>query len=142
MTLNERLEAIEAMGQRGGNGRVIPILHKLLESKANQVRIAVAKSLDNLAMPDSGPSTVAGVASKASPMTPPRPVGSGQLPLLGRHAARPEASTGPSSQNDNRIHSRSHGRWVTMRQPQTATGSTSTVAARPNNCISRSAPIY
>src|SRR2546421_487181 len=77
----------------------------------------------------------------ASPMTPPSPLGSGQCGLAGRQEARPAAKTEPASQNARRIHSRSNGRWVAMRQPQTATGSTNTVAARPNNCIRRSAPM-
>ena len=88
-----------------------------------------------------GRAPASGRRSMASPMTPPRPVGSGQCALFGRQATKPAPNTVPASQNDSRIHSRSNGRWVAMRQPQTATGSTSTVEARPNNCISRSAPM-
>src|SRR5436305_3135878 len=91
-------------------------------------------------MPPSEPSIISGSRSMASPMTPPRPLGSGQRGLAGRQEARPAAKTEPTSQNARRIHSRSNGRWVAMRQPHTATGSTNTVAASPNNCISRSAP--
>ena len=54
----KRLEAIEAMGQRG-NGKVLPVLHKLLGARSNQVRIAVAKSLDSRGMPESGPPILA-----------------------------------------------------------------------------------
>src|SRR5437763_4411067 len=92
-------------------------------------------------MPPSEPSIISGSRSMASPMTPPRPLGNGQCGLAGRQDARPAAKTEPTSQNAKRIHSRSNGRWVAMRQPQTATGSTNTVAARPNNCIRRSAPM-
>lgn len=53
-----RLEAIEAMGQRG-NGLVLGVLHKLLEAKSNQIRIAAAKSILNLGMPDSAPALLA-----------------------------------------------------------------------------------
>jgi len=106
---------------------------------------AIVQSPNTVAAPTSvippiDPSTSSGSRSMASPMTPPRPLGSGQPLLLGMQAAKPAPNTVPAIQNDSRIHSRSNGRWVAIRQPQTAIGSTTTVAARPNNCISRSPP--
>ena len=91
--------------------------------------------------PDNGPSRNAGTRSMASPTTPPSPLGSGHFGLFGRHEAKPDASRVPPSQSSRRCHSRSKSRCVAMRQPQTATGSTSTVEASPSNCISRSLPI-
>ncbi len=55
---SKRLEAIEAMGERG-NGRVLPVLLKLLGASSGQIRLAVAKSLDRLGMPESAPSLFA-----------------------------------------------------------------------------------
>jgi len=98
---------------------------------------AVASS----AVPVTGLTASAGRRSMASPTTPPRPLGSGQRSLCGRQDTKPAPNTVPASQNVNRIHSRSNGRWVAIRQPHTATGRISTVEASPNNCISRSAPI-
>ena len=92
-------------------------------------------------MPDNGPRKNAGTRSMASPTTPPSPVGSGHFGLFGRHEAKPDASKVPPSQSSKRCHSRSKSRCVAMRQPQTATGSTSTVEASPSNCINRSLPI-
>ena len=91
--------------------------------------------------PVSGPNKNAGRRNSASPITPPRPVGSGHFGLFGRQDAKPEASEVPASQNSRRCHSRSKSRCVAIRQPQMATGSTSTVDARPSSCINRSLPI-
>ena len=94
------------------------------------------------AMPESGPSSNAGTRSIASPITPPSPVGSGQARLRGRQEAKPAASSGADEPERaaRSLRGRS-GRCVSSRQPQTATGSTSTIEARPSSCISRSAPM-
>lgn len=56
----KRLEVIEAMGN-AKNGKVLAVLEKLLKAKSNQVRIAVAKSLEKLAMPDCAPALLAAI---------------------------------------------------------------------------------
>ena len=88
-----------------------------------------------------GPNTTAGARTSASPTTPPSPVGSGQAPLCGQQLAKPAAITVQRIQQPSRSASRSKGRWVSMRQPHTATVRISMIAPSPRICISRSAPI-
>ena len=54
---------------------------------------------------------------------------------------RRKRGRGPRSRSRTRISTRPNGRCVSMRQPQIAIGSTSTIEARPNSCIDRSAMI-
>ena len=68
-------------------------------------------------------------------------VGKGQAPLCGQQLAKPAASAAHKIQQPSRSASRSKLRWVSMRQPHTATGRISITAPRPRICINRSAPI-
>ncbi len=90
------------------------------------------------ARPPSGdPKTIAGTRNIASPVTPPRPVGSGQDPMCGSV----EAKAAP--RKVARIQSRLRHFSPTVlcdssRQPNSASGNSSKIAARPSNCIARS----
>src|SRR5450631_912880 len=88
-----------------------------------------------------GPNTTAGARTSASPTTPPSPVGSGQAPPCGQQLAKPADITAHRIQHASRSASRSKVRWVSMRQPRTATGRISMIAPRPRICINRSAKI-
>ena len=55
-------------------------------------------------MPAKGPNIIAGTRSIASPITPPNPVGSGQVAVLGRQDANPEASMMPTNHRSARHH--------------------------------------
>src|ERR1044071_4058671 len=83
--------------------------------------------------PDTVPKPNDRVRSSASPTTPPSPVGSGHAGPFGTQDTNPAASPGASTQKPSRSSSRSNERWIAMRQPQTATGSSSTIEASPNN---------
>jgi hypothetical protein len=63
----KRLEAVQAMGTRG-NGKVLPVLHKLLTSGSNQLKIAVARALESLGMPESAPSILAAIRKESKTM--------------------------------------------------------------------------
>ncbi len=82
----------------------------------------------------------AGRRSMASPMTPPRPVGSGQCGAA-RQAGREARGeqTRRRARTHSRIHSRSSGRWVASASPRPRPAAPARSAARPNSCISRSA---
>lgn len=88
-----------------------------------------------------GPTTSDGARTKASPTTPPSPVGSGQAVSCGNDEAKPAAKIVHRNQAPIRSAVRSNGRWLSIRQPHTATGINNPIAPRPRICIARSAPI-
>ena len=91
-------------------------------------------------VPNSGPPVIDAMARiTASPITPPRPVGSGHCAVRARQEAKAAAAMTPNSQAGSRQRIRSSGRWVNSRQPQAAIGSRKAMVARPNSCIARSA---
>jgi hypothetical protein len=92
-------------------------------------------------MKPAGPKITAGARTSASPTTPPSPVGNGQAPPCGQQLAKPAPTIVQRIQQPSRNASRSKVRWVSMRQPHTATGRISMMAPKPRICINRSAPI-
>src|SRR6202171_6131114 len=85
------------------------------------------------------PEISAGRLSKRSPAMPPNPVESGQFNVDFTQAAKPAAKITLRNQAISRILIHTSGRWVKRRQTQTAIGNTKTTAARPANCIKKSA---
>ena len=82
-----------------------------------------------------------GSARIASPITPPRPVGSGQRSVTGKSERTPAVATEPAIQSISRRRARSSRRSVRSLQPQQATGIRAAMDASPSICITRSAVI-
>ena len=82
-----------------------------------------------------------GIHRTASPTTPPRPDGSGQLAGAGMSEAKPEVAIAPAISSSTRGEMRPMRRSTTSRQPQAAGGASAAAEPTPRNCMSRSAEI-
>ncbi len=121
----------------------------VLASERGQRRPIATASADSVAMPstietaasskpDSGaPRTSAGACSSASPNTPPSPVGSGQEPMRGNVETKAAASKVASTHTRPR-HFSPIGLCAKSRQPNSASGASSRMAASPKSCMARS----